>query len=121
MDQDALVSEIRALKDRVDGITDSTVATVDGMLVASDIDHVSAEGFAALAAAMLGVAQRTVQELGDGVFRETVTRSDSGYVAVYAVGDQTLLAVLADPNLNLARLRLEARQAIGRLAVILSK
>lgn len=120
MNDDAFLSEMRALKHQVAGVTNITVATVDGMLVATDDERVHAENLAALGAAMLGLARRTVQEVGNGAFRETVTRSDSGYVAVYAIGNEALLVVLADRGLNFARLHLEARRAIERMAAIFS-
>jgi predicted regulator of Ras-like GTPase activity (Roadblock/LC7/MglB family) len=119
MNRDALLAEMRTLKDQVVGITDTAVATVDGLLVAADIRHTHPESLAALAAAILGLGQRAAQEVGGGTFRETVTRSDSGYVAVYSLGNEALLVVLADRNLNFARLHLEARHAIERMAVIL--
>ncbi|GGP01367.1 roadblock/LC7 domain-containing protein [Wenjunlia tyrosinilytica] len=121
MNRDALLVELHALPERVAGITDTAVATVDGLLVAATGEHVQPETLAALAAAMLGLAQRAAHEVGkgEGAFRETVTRCDSGYIAVYSVGDEALLVVLADRDLNLARLHLEARGAIDRISHIL--
>jgi hypothetical protein len=119
MNRDALLAEMRVLQDQVVGITDTAVGTVDGMLVAANVKRIHPESLAALAAAILGLAQRTAQEVGGGMFRETVTRCDWGYIAVYSVGEEALLVVLADRNLNFARLHLEARGAIERIATIL--
>lgn len=120
MNLDALLSEVDALRGRVPGITDAAMASVDGLLLTGRTERAHPESLAALAAAMLGLARSTAQQTGSGEFCETVTRFASGYIAVYAVGNESLLVVLTDRHLNLARLHLEARNTTQRLAAVLS-
>jgi predicted regulator of Ras-like GTPase activity (Roadblock/LC7/MglB family) len=119
MSQDQLAAMLRALRDRVTGVTGLAVASADGLLVAADADGVEADGLAALAAAELSLGQRMAHVVGAGGFRDTVIRCSDGYIVVYAVGEQALLVVLADSGLNIARLHLEARAAVDTIGAML--
>jgi uncharacterized protein len=117
----ALVAELRALREQVTGITDTVVSAVDGLLIVADTeDAIDPEGLSALAAAGLGLAQRTVEATGRGTFRQSVVHGSSGYMAVYAVGEEALMVVLGDEGLNIGRLHQESQPAIERLGSILS-
>jgi hypothetical protein len=121
MRHDALVTEIRALREQVTGITDTALAAVDGLLIAADTeDRIDPDGLAALAAAGLGLARRTTAAAGQGSFRQAVTYSSGGYMAVYAVGDAALMVVLGDEGLNITRLHLDSLPTIERIGSILS-
>jgi predicted regulator of Ras-like GTPase activity (Roadblock/LC7/MglB family) len=74
---------------------------------------------AALAAGAHGISRTCGAALGQGGFHECTIRNHSGYLAIYAVGDLSLLAVVGDDGLNIARLHLEARQATARLTPML--
>jgi uncharacterized protein len=58
--------------------------------------------------------------LGQGTFGEVTIRNSGGYLAVYAVGDLALLAVIGDSGLNIARLHPEARPVTARLSAVLT-
>lgn len=121
MNHDALVTEMRSLREQVAGITDTVVAAVDGLLIGADTeDTIDPDGLAALAAAGLGLARRTSEATGQGAFRQTVVYSSGGYLAVYAVGEAALMAVLGDEGLNIGRLHLASQPAIERIGSILS-
>ncbi|WP_165845800.1 roadblock/LC7 domain-containing protein [Streptacidiphilus pinicola] len=116
MSQEALVAEIRELRERVPGITDTAVAAVDGLLVAADTSaELDPESLAALAAAGLGLARRTAAVSGRGPLRQNVTHCAGGFAVIYAVGDTALLAVLGDEGLDLARLHRETGALVERL------
>ncbi|MFG3497319.1 roadblock/LC7 domain-containing protein [Streptomyces sp. NPDC047928] len=121
MDHEALAGEMRGLRDQIPGITDTAVVAVDGLLIAADTeDGIEPNGLAALAAAGLGVARRTVSATGRGTLRRTVTYANSGCAAVYAVGDAALMVVLGDQGLDVDRLHLESQPALRRIGAILS-
>ncbi|MDN3354082.1 roadblock/LC7 domain-containing protein [Actinomadura sp. DC4] len=120
MIQESVLNELYALRDQVVGVRDTAVASVDGMLIASDTDKVRPDVLAALAAAALGLGKSTGQEVGMGELREVVTRCQSGHIVVYAIRDRSLLVVLGDEGLDIARLHLQSRPAVSRLADILA-
>jgi hypothetical protein len=59
--------------------------------------------------------------LNQGVFQEVTIRNQDGYLAVYAVGELALLAVIGTNGLNIARLHIEARTVTARLATMLTR
>src|SRR5262245_54727064 len=120
MIKESVLAELHALRDKVSGVTDSAVASVDGMLVASDTDEVRPDVLAALAAAALGLGKSTGKEVGMGELREVVTRCQSGHIVVYAIAASKLLVVLGDEGLDITRLHLESRQAVTRLGTVLN-
>jgi predicted regulator of Ras-like GTPase activity (Roadblock/LC7/MglB family) len=112
---EVVLTELRALRDHVTGVTDSAVASVDGMLIAADTDEVRPDVLAALAAAALGLGKSTGREIGMGALREVVTRCQKGHIVVYAVNDSNLLVVIGDEGLDITRLHLQSRPAVSRL------
>ncbi|MFI5957981.1 roadblock/LC7 domain-containing protein [Cryptosporangium sp. NPDC051539] len=114
-----VLAEIRGLRDRVRHVAGSLVATVDGRLVAHDTHGIEPDGMAALSAAVLGLSQRLIENVGPGQFAETVTRGTHGYVATYAAGPRAVLTVVTGEETNIGRLHLEARQVAHRLAALL--
>ena len=106
--EDELLAEMRALRDRVIGITDTALASRDGLIISADTGDLDPDSMAALGAASLGLAQRMAAEVGKGLLRQAVTRSSGGYVAIYAVGSSALLMVVADVGVDVMRLDREA-------------
>lgn len=122
MSQEELVAEMRRLRERLPGVTDTVLAAVDGMLVAEDTaQEMVPEALAAMAAATLGLARRLSGESGRGALRQTVAHCSGGCAAVYAVGETALLLVLGDEGLNIGRLHLEAGTVIDRIADLLRR
>ena len=121
MDHEALAGEMRGLRDQIPGITDTAVVAVDGLLIAADTeDAIEPNGLAALAAAGLGLARRTVGATGRGALRRTVAYGNRGCAAVYAVGDTALMVVLGDEGLDVERLHLESQPMLTRIGAILT-
>jgi predicted regulator of Ras-like GTPase activity (Roadblock/LC7/MglB family) len=119
-EEDGLLAEIQALRDRVTGLTGAAVASRDGLIIRADVDDVSPDNLAALAAAWLGVAQRMASEAGHGLLREAVTRSSGGYVAIYAVGRTAVLLLTGDEGLDVGRLHRESRTSVENIEALLA-
>ncbi|MDR7278552.1 roadblock/LC7 domain-containing protein [Catenuloplanes atrovinosus] len=115
----AVLAELARLRSRLPDLSATVIAGVDGMLLAYDAPGLQPETIAALAAANLGLTQRFAQTVGHGDLRETMIESSGGYVAIYAAGVRTLLAVLARPSANVARIHHEARRTARRLGELL--
>lgn len=120
MAEDGLLDQMQALRDRVTGITGAAVASRDGLIIKADVEEVSPDNLAALAAAWLGVAQRMASEAGQGVLREAVTRSSGGYVAIYAVGRTAVLLLTGDEGLDVGRLHRESRTTVDNIEALLA-
>ncbi|WP_275409357.1 roadblock/LC7 domain-containing protein [Streptomyces sp. SID12501] len=109
-----------SLRDRVMGVSESVLSTVDGLLVVADADTVHPESVAALAAATLGVSRRIAEQAKIGALREVVARCGSGHVIVLAVGERALLTVMGDDGLDIAAFQRESPATIEELAKVLA-
>ena len=122
IDHDALIAEMRGLREQVAGITGTVVAAVDGLLVAADTENgIDPDDLAAVAAAGLSIARRTAAVTDRGALNRTVAYSSRGYAAAYAVGDMALIVVLGDEGLDISQLHRESRSALERIGSILIK
>ncbi|MFJ8111806.1 roadblock/LC7 domain-containing protein [Streptomyces sp. NPDC096132] len=108
-----------SLRDKVMGVTESTLATVDGLVVASDAGKTHPESMAAVAAATLSLGRRLADQGSTGTLREMSARCSAGHVIVTAVGERALLAVVADEGLDLAAFRREMPALVAELGDIL--
>ena len=116
----AVREELAALRHQVAGVTGCIVAGVDGLLILHDtLSSAEPHDVAAMAAAANGISRTCGTALRQGAFREVTIRNHGGYLAIYAVGDLALLAVIGDNGLNIARLHLEARPVTERLIKLL--
>jgi len=116
----AVRGELAALRHQVAGVRGCVVAGVDGLLILHDmVSGAEPHDVAALAAAAHGVSRTCGVVLKHGDFREVTIRNNGGYLAIYAVDDMALLAVIGDGGLNIARLHLEVRSSIGRIATLM--
>ena len=113
-----VLTEIRALRDRVRFVSGSLVSRADGLLVAHDTHGVQPDGMAALSATTLGLSERIALEAGHGRFQEALVRGSYGYVVTYAAGAYAVLTVLAAADTNLGRLHLEARALADRVGAL---
>jgi uncharacterized protein len=113
---DILVS----LRDRVMGVSETVLSTVDGLLVVADAETVHPESVAALAAATLGVSRRIADQAKVGALREVVARCGSGHVIVLAVGERALLTVVGDDGLDMAAFQRESPATVEELTKVLA-
>jgi predicted regulator of Ras-like GTPase activity (Roadblock/LC7/MglB family) len=116
----ALIGELSALRERVMGVTESLIATNDGLLVAADVPYGKPESLAALASATVALGRRTAAETGIGGLRDAVTRAASGYVVFMAIGEHALLVITGDEGLDLTALRRESAATVDRLGELLA-
>src|SRR3954469_4811149 len=92
--EDQVQQELSGLRSAVSGVDGCVVATSDGLLVAHVLPELEQSAAAALIATLTAVARQAVQITGRGELLDAAIRGTSGYIAVYAVGDSAVLAVL---------------------------
>jgi predicted regulator of Ras-like GTPase activity (Roadblock/LC7/MglB family) len=113
--EDQVQQELSGLRSAVSGVDGCVVATSDGLLVAHVLPELEQSAAAALIATLTAVARQAVQITGRGELIDAAIRGTSGYIAVYAVGDSAVLAVLGRKSLNIALLQLKTRPIVARL------
>lgn len=114
--EDDVRAELELIRANVPGVRGSLAATIDGLVVAHDLPGVEPTQLAALAAATFSLASRAALLTGCGNFREAVSRGSDGYLAVYAAGERTILAVMGTSSLNVGIMQYRARGFIERVA-----
>ncbi|QFU89945.1 Roadblock/LC7 domain protein [Amycolatopsis sp. YIM 10] len=120
VDFDALIAELRNLRESVTGVTDTVIAAVDGIPIVADAAmSIDPAKLSALAAADLGIARQAVEVTGKGTLGQTVVFGSAGYMVVYAISRSALMVVLGDKELNVGRLLFECRPVIERITSIL--
>jgi predicted regulator of Ras-like GTPase activity (Roadblock/LC7/MglB family) len=111
-------AELAGLSASVSGVEGSVVATSDGLLVAHVLPEQEQSQVAALISTLAAVARQAVLLTGRGTLYEAAIRGTTGYLAVYAIGDGAVLAILGRPDLNIALLQLRTRPVVERLTAL---
>jgi uncharacterized protein len=109
-------NELQRIREYVAGVHGSLTATSDGLLIAHDLPDREPTQIAALVATTLALGSRMTLSTGRGQFREAVTRGTDGYLAVYAAGRSSIVAVIGTPRLNVGMLQYRVRDIIDRIA-----
>ncbi|MDI6888398.1 MAG: roadblock/LC7 domain-containing protein [Methanocellales archaeon] len=95
--EDAL-ADLKAMK----GIRASAIITRDGLLVTGNVPpEMHVESFAAMAATMSSAAEVSMSELGQGIPKHVIAKSDDARIITMGAGLKTLLVVIADPATKL--------------------
>lgn len=118
----AIGQELADLRLQIPGVHGCVLGGVDGLLITHNMQtDVDPNDLAALAAATYGLGRQVGLRLGQGEFQQSTVRNDHGYLSVYAVSPQVLLAVVGQDSINVARLHLRAPSTAERLAALLER
>ncbi|MDG4799454.1 roadblock/LC7 domain-containing protein [Micromonospora sp. WMMD980] len=116
----AIGQELSALRIQIPGVHGCVLGGVDGLLITHNLQNdASPDDLAALAATMFGLGRQVGFRLGQGDFQQSTVRNENGYLSVYAVSKQALLAVVGTDSINVARLHLHAPTTAAHLADLL--
>jgi predicted regulator of Ras-like GTPase activity (Roadblock/LC7/MglB family) len=116
--EDKVLRELSGLRSAVSGVDGCVLATSDGLLVAHVLPEQEQSQVAALISTLVALARHAVEITGRGTLLEAAIHGTSGYLAVYAVGDSAVLAVLGRSDLNVALLQLRTRPVVTRLLAL---
>jgi len=115
-----MLAEMRALQEKVTGITGMAVASRDGLIIREDTGGADPDNLAALGATWLALAQRMSTEVGQGTLREAMTRSSGGSVTIYAIGTEAVLVIIGDEGLDTARLHRESQATLDAIRALIA-
>ena len=93
----------------------SLLASVDGRVLAADLDEDRQNAAAAVIASGFALGSKLGELLGPANVSEMTVRTDDGLVSLYAVGSRAVLAAMAMPDANLGLLHIRARLACTSL------
>lgn len=102
-------------------IIGSAVVRRDGLLIASSglSERVNTRAVAAMAAAIVGTAETSVNELGIGVFSQVIVEASEGKYVCIGAGKEAVLITLIRMDANLGLVLLEMEKAVKKIMKIL--
>lgn len=111
----AVLSELRRLRRRLPEVTGVVLASVDGLLLASDAPTFDPDPVAALAATSIGLSRQFARTTGHGTVHESVVQAAGGLIITYPAGGRALLTMVARYGADPAALQREGRTSAHRL------
>lgn len=84
----------------VPGVRHGIVVSADGLLMAisGGLDRVTGDHLAAIVSGISSLTRGAARHLGTGEVRQAVVEMDGAYLFAMAIGEGSVLAVLADPE-----------------------
>lgn len=111
--------QIKTLSTNTPDVEGAALIDNDGLMIASalgqDLDE---DSVAAMSAALLGLGERIVGELGRGSLEQVMIKGDNGYVILTRSGPDAVLACLAAKGAKLGLIFLDMSRTakeLGRL------
>jgi hypothetical protein len=93
---------------------------MDGLIIVSSLpSEIEEDRVAAMTAAMLGLGERTADELGRGMLDQIYIKGPNGYVLIMAAGDNAVLTAIAGPEAKLGLLLVYLKKVIRQIEELL--
>jgi len=117
---ESITKLIKTLATNTPDVEASAVIDNDGLMIASALGvGVDDEAVAAMSAAMLGIGERIVRELGRGDFELVMTRGSLGYVIITRCGKEAVLSVLTTNAAKIGLIFMDLRRTAAEVAKLL--
>ena len=111
---------LRQAQGSVPGLEASALVSMDGLIIVSSLPpDIEEDRVAAMTAAMLGLGERTADELGRGMLDQIYIKGPNGYVLIMAAGDNAVLTAIAGPEAKLGLLLVYLKKVIRQIEELL--
>ena len=112
---------LKTLATTTPDIEAAAVVDNDGLMIASAMPaDVEDDRVAAMSAALLGMSERIVRELGRGEFSLVMIKGSAGYSILCRCGGEAVLTALASESAKLGLIFLDISRAAKEIARLLS-
>lgn len=107
---------------RVNGIDHALAVSADGLMIASSqrLPREAADQLSAFTSGLASLTTGAAGLMGAGQVEQNVTEMAGGYLIVMAIGDGSILTVLAAKRCDLGQVSYEMAQAIDRVGAVLT-
>jgi uncharacterized protein len=120
MREQMLKSILSDLKGSSADIESAAVISLDGLTMAALLPQdVDGDRVGAMAAAMLGLGERTARELARGDLEQVMIKGNDGYILMSHAGKDAVLTVIARKEAKLGLIFLDAKRASKAIGEIL--
>jgi hypothetical protein len=103
-------SLLNGLESEIPGVVGTIVATQDGFVITDTLSGDGAEEVAAMVATTAGVSARMSDTLSAGTVEETSIKGEKGSIFLYRSGEEGVLGVVAEGDVNVGMINLRARK-----------
>ncbi|NLI99269.1 hypothetical protein GX441_11510 [bacterium] len=115
-----LMVALRGAQSSVAGLEATAVVSIDGLVIASSLPpDIEEERVAAMTAAMLGLGERTANEMKRGGMDQLFLKGPLGYVVIMSASEIAVLTAIANADVKLGLLFLELKNLVQQLEPIL--
>ncbi|MDY6777430.1 MAG: roadblock/LC7 domain-containing protein [Candidatus Nanohaloarchaea archaeon] len=113
--EDKLQEAIDGLED-IEGVEGAAVVRRDGLLIVSSFpEDTEVDQIAAMTASVVGSGETASETLSIGDVDQVTIEAEEGKLVSTGAGDEGILAVLTDPEINMGLLLVEMRKAAGNV------
>ena len=106
----------------VPGVRHSLVVSADGLLMAlsGDLDRTTGDHLSAIVSGISSLTRGAARHLGTGDVRQAVVEMDGAYLFAMAIGEGSVLAVLAGPDCDVGVVGYEMALLVRRAEQVLT-
>jgi len=111
---------LRQAQGSIQGLEATALVSMDGLIIVSAMPaDIEEDRIAAMTAAILGLGERTAQELGRGMLDQIYIKGPNGYVLIMAAGDNAVLTAIAGPEAKLGLLLVYLKKTVEQIGDLL--
>ncbi len=113
---------LTAFTDRTPGVVESTVVSVDGLLIAasSGLDRATADRVAAVASSLASITRGASRVFDAGDLKQVMVAYDNGYIILTSLRDGAVLAVISTASSDIGLIGHEMRTLGQQVGTALS-
>lgn len=105
---------------KLEGVTAAVVVGRDGFVIEStDSGNIDTEALGAMASTGLGTSEAMGAELGKGEMKQMLVELENGPILLSPLSEDELIAIVADGNANVGRIRYELKKNKDRIIAAL--
>jgi len=106
--------------DDVQGIKGAAVVRRDGLLIASNLGQdIDDDQVGAMTASTVGSGETASEALSMGGVDQVTVESDNGKLIATGAGDEGILAILTDSDVNMGLIKVEMSDAVDKVKKVL--
>lgn len=105
---------------KLDGVTAAVIVGRDGFVIESaESGNIDSEALGAMASTGLGTSEAMGSELGKGEMHQMLVECENGPILLSPLSDDELIAIVAEKNVNIGRIRYELKKNRDRIIAAL--
>ena len=111
---------LKKLLSAIPEVTSAAIVSAEGLPIASALPQgIDETRIAAMTAALLSLAERSVIELSKGEFEQLYIKGDEGYLLVLQAGPNAVLTVSTTKDVRLGLIFLDCKRTCDKIAKLI--